>query len=122
MNQMNLNIIEKIDNDLHLTASLEPEVKAKWFVLGIQLRYIPVFTPARTFVWEQGRIKYVVPIYVALCENGYRQTAYDWYSEKIDFYSPITRAAIKRSMTLILTEEEELALQKHEAQKAFLKA
>ena len=60
-------IIERIDADLRITADPNPEVKQRWYPLGIALGYQFVFEPAHTFVSVQGRMKYLNPIYQTLC-------------------------------------------------------
>ena len=52
---MNLEIIKKIDADLNVSYTEDPEVKNAWFPLGIRLGYDLCKTQAATFVSEQGR-------------------------------------------------------------------
>ena len=55
MKEMNLEIIKKIDADLNVSQTEDPEVKNAWFPLGIRLGYDLAKTHAATFVSEQGR-------------------------------------------------------------------
>ena len=66
-NLMNINILARIDSDLNISNTKQPEVMQRWFPLGIQNDYKPVFAPAKTFVQSWGRMKYLNPIYEALC-------------------------------------------------------
>lgn len=70
---LDLAIVEKIDTDLELTETLDPEVKNRWFPLGIRMNYLVVVQPAHDFVSSVGRVKYLTPTYTALKETG--QTA-----------------------------------------------
>ena len=63
-------ILTRIDADLNITGTLDPEVKSRWFPLGITKDYDPVTEPAHTFVSVQGRMKYLTPIYQALVNAG----------------------------------------------------
>lgn len=56
----------QIDKDYDLTHTLDPEIKQRWFALGIKRGYYPVVEQAFKFVSEQGRMKYLNPIYLAL--------------------------------------------------------
>jgi len=58
-----LAILEKIDADYNLTNTLDPEVKQRWFPLGIELNYTAVVDPSYTFISSMGRMKYLKPIY-----------------------------------------------------------
>lgn len=52
-------ILTRIDGDLSITNSIDPEVKQRWFSLGLYYSYTPVKTPALTFVSTMGRNKYI---------------------------------------------------------------
>jgi hypothetical protein len=39
-------IVTLIDNDLDVTAETDPEVRQRWFTIGLYLQYNPVYTPA----------------------------------------------------------------------------
>jgi len=121
LNEMNIDILYKIDADLNISNTIQPEVKQRWYPLGIMNDYVPVFKPAKEFVQSVGRMKYLNPIYEAMCQNGYRDMAFQWYKEKESFYHPIARATLKKYMQIGMTLEDEEALEQHEAVKAFLK-
>jgi len=52
---MNLEIIKRIDADLDVSHTEDPEVKNAWFPLGIRLGYDLALTQAALFVSIQGR-------------------------------------------------------------------
>jgi len=85
---MNLEIMEKIDEDYKVTNTSDPEVKYKWFPLGIKLGYPDVTAPAKKFAQGMGRWKYVKPIYQALLDSDQEELALQWYNEVADFYHP----------------------------------
>lgn len=55
MKEMNLEIIKKIDADLKVSETDDPEVKNAWFPLGIRLGYDLAVSQAAIFVSVQGR-------------------------------------------------------------------
>ena len=61
-----IEIMARIDADLNITNTVDPECKNIWFPLGIDLGYDVVVEPAHTFISTQGRMKYLTPIYSAL--------------------------------------------------------
>lgn len=64
--------MKKIDTDLNVTTTEDPEVKQYWYPLSIHLGYRDAFDAAKQFISEQGRVKYIEPVYHALLNNGYR--------------------------------------------------
>jgi len=86
--QVDVGLMEKIDADLNITNTVNPELKQRWFPLGIEVGYTAVMEPARQLVSSVGRAKYLTPIYQALLDNGMKSTAEEWYQANIDFYHP----------------------------------
>jgi len=119
--KITIRILESIDADLNITKTIQPEVMQRWFPLGIMNNYAPVFNHAKNFVSIQGRMKYLNPIYTSLVQNGHRDTAFEWFKMNEMFYHPIARATLKKILLLGQTREDEVALEKHEAYKNFLK-
>jgi len=56
-------IMALIDTDYKLSETMDPEIKQRWFPLGIYVKYDPVIEKAHEFVSVQGRGKYLYPIY-----------------------------------------------------------
>jgi len=104
-------LMAKLDSDLQITADANPEVKERWYPLGIRKGYMPVFEPAHEFVSVQGRMKYLNPIYGALWDYGYQTTALMWFEENEDFYHPIAVQTLKTNIFSdpSASEEEVLA-------------
>lgn len=86
---MTLTLLERIDNDLKITVSIDPEINQRWFPLSIALGYQYAFEYAHKFISWQGRMKYLSPVYQTLWDYGYQTIAYAWFNENIDFYHPI---------------------------------
>lgn len=42
----NTAILTRIDNDLNITGATDPEVRQRWYSIGLYLNYAPVYTPA----------------------------------------------------------------------------
>lgn len=102
-----LAILQKIDADYNLTATVDPEVKQRWFPLGIYLGYEPVTAAAFEFVSSQGRLKYLSPIYLALLRTNQRDLAVEWFNKNKDFYHPLAVSSLKKLLN-IKAEEIEL--------------
>ena len=64
--KLNFGIIKRVDEDYNLTTSVDPEIKQRWFPMGIRAGYKPVMEPAHKFICSMGRLKYLKPIYLAL--------------------------------------------------------
>jgi leukotriene-A4 hydrolase len=89
-------IMTKIDDDLKITSSLDPECKQRWYPLGINVKYDPVMAPAHTFISSQGRMKYLTPIYQALLDTKQKSIAIKWFNENKNFYHPLAIDKLKK--------------------------
>jgi hypothetical protein len=74
-------LLAKIDADLNVTLAKNPEIGQRWFPLSIQIKYTPAFAAAEHYVSYQGRMKYILPVYTSLVQNGRRDLAYQWFIE-----------------------------------------
>jgi len=61
--KLNRSILRRIDHDLNVTATMNPEVKQRWYPLGLSAHYRPAYNASHDFVYSQGRTKYLTPIY-----------------------------------------------------------
>lgn len=105
---INTTIMARIDQDLNITMTLDPEVKGTWFPLGIRKNYTEVMDVAHTFISSMGRMKYLQPIYQALIDTNQKDIAIQWYQENINFYHPYCIAKIAKMLGM--TSEEVRAL------------
>lgn len=95
-------IMTQIDNSLNITGTNDPEIKERWFALGLYVNYSPVNTPCQTFVSSTGRNKYLQPIYNACAEVGgstYTMCV-GWYNTNKTFYTPLTRALVSEILNV----------------------
>lgn len=83
-----LEVYKKVDSDLNVTGSSDPEVKERWYPMGIKLNDTTITPLAKKFVQEMGRYKYVKPIFQALLDSNQKDLALTWFHEKEDFYHP----------------------------------
>lgn len=110
---LNHAILERIDVDYDCSLTIDPEVKQRWYAIGLYLSYDPVTDPAHTWISSMGRIKYLTPIYTALQQSGQHDLAQQWYDENSSFYHPLADVAIEGVLAApikpvkIVQEEEE---------------
>lgn len=97
---VSLEVLQKVDADLDVTSTLDPECKARWFPLGIKKGYQAVVEPAHQLVSTVGRLKYLTPIYQALLDSDQKATAIQWFEENIDFYHPLAVSSLKKLLGL----------------------
>lgn len=81
-------VLARIDNDLDITHSLDPNCIQEWVPLSIKHNYSVVMDVAHTVVTTIGRMKYLSGIYNALMDTNRETLAKDWYNEAYSFYSP----------------------------------
>lgn len=63
-------VFNRIDADLNITAEKNPEVKSRWLPMGLRLKVKKTYDPAENFISSMGRNKYLTPIYTALQKTG----------------------------------------------------
>ena len=85
---VHVSVLARIDNDLNITHSLDPNCQQEWVPLAIDHNYGNVMDVAHTIVTTIGRMKYLSGIYNALMANNRETTAVEWYNEAYSFYSP----------------------------------
>ena len=69
IDSLNIDILKRIDSDYGCTTDLDPEVRSRWFPIGLTLGYAVVFEPAHAWVSSIGRMKFLRPIYTALVKS-----------------------------------------------------
>ena len=93
--QVTYKTLAKIDKDLNVTHDLNPEIGQRWYPLAIQEDFQDAFPAIKHYVQTIGRQKYILPVYSALVQNGYRNLAYQWFNERKNFYHPLTVKKIR---------------------------
>jgi leukotriene-A4 hydrolase len=89
IDQVTIELLERIDADYSTTADPDPEVKQKWLPMGLTLQYEPSYDAAHTWISSMGRCKYLTPVYTALENSGQHDLGVEWYNENINFYHPV---------------------------------
>lgn len=82
-------IVQKIDTDLAISNTLNPEIKYLWYQVRILSKTeVSPFSDSDKFVGSIGRMKFIVPIYKAIHKlaNADSQRIYARYK---DFYHPM---------------------------------
>lgn len=95
MDQVTTAILTKIDADLECTEEVDPEVKQRWFPIGLTLMYDPVYDPAHTWISSMGRSKYLNPVYQSLEDSGQHDLGVQWFDENKDFYHPVAATSVE---------------------------
>jgi len=98
--QVDKYILAKIDNDLSITNTLDPELKRVWYPLSIRLGYETAVQPAHKFISSVGRAKYLTPIYKAMIDAGRKDEAIGWFNENKGFYHPYCVGTIGKLLGL----------------------
>ena len=60
------------------------------------IKYDVGINAAHHYVSYQGRMKYILPVYTALVQNGRRDLAYQWFIDNQNFYHPIALAKVRQ--------------------------
>jgi len=82
-----VDILSRIDSDLNITSSTDPDVKTDWYILGIQRGYQIVMEPCHKWMGEQGRNAHVKPTFLALVESDMCDIGRLWHDEYRSFYT-----------------------------------
>ncbi|PRP81813.1 hypothetical protein PROFUN_10802 [Planoprotostelium fungivorum] len=92
---------EKMDKAYNLNASKNAEVRFRWYTIGIKAEYEPVFEKAAGFLVEQGRMKYVRPLYRTLkkSQKG-SELAVKTFKEHGQLYHSIAAKMIAKDLGL----------------------
>jgi leukotriene-A4 hydrolase len=93
--------IEAMDKAYNFTKVKNSEIRFLWQYLCLNSNYEEIFPEVIKFVEEQGRMKFVVPLYRMLykCKNG-SELAVSTFKKNINFYHPIAADSISREIGL----------------------
>jgi len=104
--QVTIAILERIDADLGVTADVDPEVRQRWYALGLSKMYDPVYDPAHDWISSMGRSKYLNPIYESLQDSGQHDLGVQWFDENKDFYHPVAATTVEEILGI---QEEQVS-------------
>lgn len=92
-------LLDKMDELYQLTTVRNADVRFRWQQVCLQASYERIYPEVVQFVTEQGRMKFVRPLYRLLykAKNG-ADLARDTYMKHRDFYHPIAGQLIEKDI------------------------
>lgn len=103
---VNLAILERIDADYNCTGDIDPEVRQRWYPIGLDKNYQPVYEPAHEWISGMGRVKYLKPVYISLVMSDQCPLAEQWFNENKSFYHPVAVTSLQTVLDGCASEEE----------------
>jgi leukotriene-A4 hydrolase len=94
-------LIKKMDELYQLTSIRNADIRFRWQNLCVMTSYETIYPEVVEFITEQGRMKFVRPLYRLLYEakNG-KQLAIDTFLNHKHFYHPIAASLIEKDLGL----------------------
>ncbi|ORZ22502.1 peptidase family M1-domain-containing protein [Absidia repens] len=94
-------LIRKMDELYQLTSIRNADIRFRWQNLCVMTSFEPIYPEVVEFITEQGRMKFVRPLFRLLYEakNG-KQLAIDTYLKHKKFYHPIAATLIEKDIGL----------------------
>lgn len=94
--------IIKMDQVYNFTSNHNADLRLRWQQICLMSSYEPIYPEVVKFVTEQGRMKFVRPLYRLLhqAKNG-AQLAVDTYLQHKSFYHPIAAQLIEKDIGLV---------------------
>lgn len=94
--------LNELDSNFALSQSLNAEIARAWFIQVATRRYQAAYPDMQAYLNRYGRTRLVLPVYLALAENGqdgsFSREVFESASAK---YHPLTRRAIKSSFNKV---------------------
>jgi len=93
-------LLAKMDEIYNLSAIRNAEVRFRWQRLCLRADYEPIYAQVVQFVTEQGRMKFVRPLYKELhaAKNGGSELAKKTFAAHKDSYHPIAATMIEKDI------------------------
>ncbi|KAG0734994.1 hypothetical protein G6F23_011914 [Rhizopus arrhizus] len=94
--------ILKMDKLYQLTPNHNADLRLRWQQVCLMADYEPIYPQVVQFITQQGRMKFVRPLYRLLhqAKNG-AQLAVDTYLQNKSFYHPIAAQLIEKDIGLV---------------------
>lgn len=94
-------VLEKMDELYEMTPIRNADIRFRWQQLCVMASYEKIYPSVIEFITEQGRMKFVRPLYRYLyrAKNG-SKLAQDTYLEHKKFYHPIAAQLIEKDIDL----------------------
>jgi leukotriene-A4 hydrolase len=99
---LNVQKLALMDKAYNLTGSRNSEVRFRWYTLAIKHGYDEVYPHVVSFLKEQGRMKFVRPLYRDLfrAQGAPKQLALDTFGQHREAYHPIASKMIAKDLGL----------------------
>lgn len=92
-----LEAMAKLDGEYHLTQTGNSEIVAEWLLMAIQRGYEPAMDRLRTFLTDQGRRKFLKPLYQELVKTPEgKKRALAIYAQARPGYHPVSTETIDK--------------------------
>ena len=97
---LTLETMKEIDAAYELTKSKNAEIRFRWYLLSIKCSYQAVSEKLVKFLREQGRMKYVRPLYRAMYANegSFRELAVNTFKESRTSYHPVVAKMLAKDL------------------------
>lgn len=94
-------LVQKMDELYNFTPNHNADLRLRWQQVCLMTSYEPIYPEVVKFITEQGRMKFVRPLYRLLhqAKNG-AQLAVDTYLQHKSFYHPIAAQLIEKDIGL----------------------
>ncbi|CAO3628229.1 unnamed protein product [Mucor hiemalis] len=94
-------LINKMDELYNFTPNHNADLRLRWQQICLMTSYEPIYPEVVKFITEQGRMKFVRPLYRLLHQaNNGAQLAVDTYLKHKSFYHPIAAQLIEKDIGL----------------------
>jgi len=92
-------VLEKMDKAYDLSSYKNAEIRFRWQMVCLKSSYAPIYDQVVDFVGEQGRMKFVRPLYIALNKaQGGRKIALECFARLKSGYHQIASKMIERDL------------------------
>jgi leukotriene-A4 hydrolase len=101
-NPLSVEILKRFDEVYKMNERTNSEIKFRWLRLALKGRHTDVFPNVVKFLTEQGRMKFVRPLYSELhgCPNGGKELAVDTFVANRHIYHGIAANMIAKDLKL----------------------
>jgi leukotriene-A4 hydrolase len=98
---MSAALVAKLDAAYDLSATFNSEIRFRFQMLAVPARHAPILEHVRKFVTEQGRMKFVRPLYKKLFGCGWpeaKELALSTFKANRTFYHPIAAKMLAKDL------------------------
>jgi len=94
-------LLNSMDKSYNLTSTKNSEIRFRWLSMCIRAEMSQTFNGVITFITEQGRMKFVRPLYRALFTSPKgKQLAIDTFTKNKNFYHSIAAKMVAKDLEL----------------------